>query len=889
MANFEIVSTAPEVAPKPTRFKRFFSAVDAGELVDGIFLPFQHMRSITDDPENNRYDWGIGDFVSARDAVDFAATMDFHILQLLPTVWSAAFHSPYSVLSPQAMDPEYLGIPALLNLLKADGINVEPAQDFVSENNEYIMQLRDAEEIDHSAIMRLKLAAMQLIWEVFRQDRQRPLYTNFLRFRKANCNWLEEDILYFLLKQEYIAKDPEIGWDWRVWSRYETGISERDPKALALARERHKEEISFHSFVQFVLDRQWRDFVSHASARKIRLMMDMPFAPADARVWQLPEMASWSGCESGYQRIEVQGVPGKKETPLGQIWQFTVYDYANPAAIEYINNMFLWYRQRGVAYIRVDHVPGYYQVFVFRQDVDEEFTLERLGIYDSINAIREKALAIGTEAAKEEACIKARKSIIDALLYPNKRAPRLPDEVCQLIFNDDGSLHREGNMVMVARKLTAAEFNLQQQRKSSWHTQWQTEDKIFREQPYWEFLRLTPNKRADDDGFTREWLFPDEERELPKPTDSIRMAYYRLGPGEAILYNFDRFAQESGMVVILETLGNVTNKMLASSQRTGGYPLIPVIWGLEETGRYYPAKFEHNICATMGVHDSYGTPVAWQLLRREDKLKLLHLFWPGKNSDELEAFVGKLKPEVNEMILKMVCAPHTFFKAYDPERSPAIVVLQLLDIFMLEAKYRLNSPGELNSWKRRLPPDVSLPELMYAAQGQSSSKRARAGMAMLQRLLQARHSTLVAKTLRNDTLVGMKPNIAIGSIQVRQMNRVDHDKTAPFFIDVYTRGELQEVSIIFLNRYGEEYAKLPIERMSGHPGITEGITNWVVRLRPRREGVYRYKIEMTRRDGTRQQSGTGLLVAVSSQKNLNFLAPDYVLTDIENFRIDSPR
>ncbi len=885
MASFEIILTAPLVAPNPPASERFFSPVEAGELVDGIFLPFHQMRSTTDDPNEDRYDWGIGDFVSAYDAVDFAATMRFHILQLLPMVWSAAFNSPYSVLSPQALDPEYLGIPALLNELEARGINVASARQFVREHSDSVRQLRNTAEIDHSSIKNLKLAAMRPVWAAFHQYRQHPLYQEFERFRQETRDWLEEDILYFLLKQDYMAKEPAIGWDWRVWSRYEPGISERDSTVLARAGEQHREDILLHSFIQFVLERQWQAFVSYSTRRNVRLMMDMPFAPADARVWRQPEMVSMGARESGYQRIEVQGVPGKKETPLGQIWQFTVYDYNHPAAIRYIHDVFLSYQQRGVNYIRIDHVPGYYQVYVFRQDVNEEFTLERLGIYGEINALREQALAQGAEEAKWEAAAKARALIIASLLQPREGSPRLPPEIIELAFNNDGSLRTEGNMVMVGRKLTEAEFSRRQQQKSLWHLQWQTEDKIFRDQPFWEFLRLTPNKRAEDDGFTRTWLFPEDDREPPRPTDSIRIAYYRLGPGEAMLHDFDRFAQKYGMVVVLETLGNVTDAMLASSQRPGGYPLIPVVWGLEESGRYYPAKFKRNDCATVGVHDSYGTLVAWRLLGWEDKLKLLRLFWPEKNTEELELYTGELKPEVNAMILQMVYAPHTIFKTFDPARTPAIVVLQLLDIFMLGDEYRLNFPGEQNSWKRRMPPDLSLPGLLAAARGQAGSERAQAGIAMLRRLQQARSAMSIVKAGQEDAIVGMKPNVSLGSLQVRQLHATKLIKTAPFLLDVYTRGEPRDVAIIFLNLQGEEFIRVPLQKMHGQKGITAGITNWMICPRPYREGVYRYRIEMTRRDGSRELSEIGLLVAVTRRRNLNFLAPDDALAEIERFRL----
>ncbi|MHC1742806.1 MAG: 4-alpha-glucanotransferase [Syntrophobacteraceae bacterium] len=889
MPKLDVLLTVPELTPSLPEARCFVSPVRVGGLVEGIFLPFHHMRSTTADPFDSRFDWGIGDFVSARDGVDFAASTGFHILQLLPIVWSAAFHSPYSVLSPQAMDLEYLGIPDLINRLQAEGMDVGLLREDVGDRHEAIQSLRDGDEIDHEAIWQLKAEVMERVWAVFRQQRELPAYGDFEAFREANRDWLVDDILYFLLKQEYMAKNPEIGWDWRVWSRYEPGIGERAPAALARARDRHADGILFHSFIQFVLYRQWHSFVAYATGRGVRIMMDMPFAPADARVWQKPEMVSMGGPETGYQRIEVQGVPGKKETPLGQIWQFTVYDYGRSASLDYIRSVFLAYRALGVTYIRIDHVPGYYQVFVFRQDVDEAFTLERLGVFDAIKEIREQALESGTEEARLDACHRVRALIIDALLHPGEASPRFPRDVLDLMFDEEGALLTDGNLVMVCRKLNGEEFGLRQQKESPWHFQWQTEDRIFRSQPHWQFLRITPNRRAGDDGFTCEWLFPDDPAEAPNPTDSIRIAYYRTGPGEAILYDFDRFAQESGMVVVLETLGNVTDKMLASSRRPGGYPLIPVIWGLEEWGRYYPAKFERNNCATLGVHDSYATPVAWRLLRHEDKGKLLRLFWPGRSEEELESYLEELKPDVNAMILKMVVAPHTVLKDFEPERIPAMVVLQLTDVFMLEDAYRLNFPGEQSSWKRRLPRDLWLPELLAAARGVRSSDRARDGVALLRRLEWARHATPLTETADDDVKVWVKPETAAGSLQVRRLNGDGDGRTAPFWVEVFSPSTVLLASILFLDKLGDEIDRLPLEKLPGEGALPEGVAHWAVWLLPRQEGVHRYRIELTREDGRSQRSEVGLLVAVEHQRSLNFLDPDDALSDIEAFRLDSPR
>ncbi|MCR4337135.1 MAG: 4-alpha-glucanotransferase, partial [Candidatus Omnitrophica bacterium] len=219
-------------------------------------------------------------------------------------------------------------------------------------------------------IFQLKIDVLGRIWKEFRRQNTRTMYQAFENFREEMSPALNDDILYYLLKEEHMRQDGETGWDWRTWSRREPGISERNPAALERARDRHEQAMLFHSFIQFVLTRQWDELTQYANERQVDFMIDMPFAPADARVWQNPGIISIGDQEGGYPRREVQGVPGKKETPLGQIWQFSVYDFQRPAASEYLRDVFQ-INQRRAKYVRFDHAPGPYQVYVFLMDVGE--------------------------------------------------------------------------------------------------------------------------------------------------------------------------------------------------------------------------------------------------------------------------------------------------------------------------------------------------------------------------------------------------------------------------------------------------------------------------------------------------------------------------------------
>jgi len=846
--------------------QEFFSPVDAARPVDGIFLPLHHIRSCED--------WGIGDFQTARKAVDFSRTMGFHFLQFLPVTYSAAFHSPYSVASSQALDPEYTSVEALLTYLERSGIRVPEARHFIREHALEITALCGSDRIDHEHITQLKLAALHRIWEAFRKQPDSEPYREFQAFLEHHWGWLADHLLYLELKKEFLSRDPSIGWDWRTWDRFEPGLAAREPAALERARQHHAENVLFDSFVQFVLDRQFREFTEYGRRNGVFLMVDMPFSPPDADIWINPSLVGLKR-ENGYQRRETQGVPAKHESPVGQNWQFTAYDWSNPAAVEFFLKLFRINQDRAV-YVRVDHVLGFYRLYLFWQDIEERMTLERLGLYKPMQAISARALQENTAEARNRAVREVSELIETKLVEPTSGLPR---EVIQALFDETGRVRRGGNMITAARKVPQEKHAERLPADSLWQRWTQIEDLIFKNQPVWDYIRLSPNERAQDEGFLEQYLFPKDGTPEPLPTDDLRPAYYCLSPGEKILSELLRLAQEHGSILILETLGTVPDAIENSARRLAGYNYIPVIWGLEKNGRYHPTRFIRNAYATFGVADSESLQAAWQNLRPEAKWPLLREFFPAASDHELGRYAASLTPEVHEKLLLMVYAPREIYPEIAPEDVPLMATIGLHDVAGYPEEYRLNRPGEPAQWGVRLPEEVAIEHLLASARGRASTAKAAQVVGLCSRLQEARHRVTASIDLDAVRLLRIRPDVERMSMQVREIAQAPR-RAKPFYVEASMRGQPARVELVVADKEGSE-TRFVMQPVSFRSGGVPGVTWWGAALQPCRVGNYTFRVEITRVDGSgaTETSKTGYLFAVPEGADLNPLSADYFLRD----------
>lgn len=132
----------------------------------------------------------------------------------------------------------------------------------------------------------------------------------------------------------------------------------RDPQALARCREELREEIGFHTFVQYCFFGQWEALRDYVHGKGIRLIGDLPiYVPLDsADVWSHPRLFQLN---QQLRPVAVAGVPPDYFNDDGQLWGNPLYDWDAMGRSRY-----QWWIDRVQAasrlydVVRLDHFRG---------------------------------------------------------------------------------------------------------------------------------------------------------------------------------------------------------------------------------------------------------------------------------------------------------------------------------------------------------------------------------------------------------------------------------------------------------------------------------------------------------------------------------------------------
>ncbi len=214
------------------------------------------------------------------------------------------------------------------------------------------------ERVDYGAVIPWKQALLRRAF--LRFDAMKPS-PEFEAFRAAEQTWLEDYALFMALKQAHH------GQPWYTW---DPPLRDREPDALAQARERLAEDIRFHAFVQWRFFEQWQALKAYANQRRIQIIGDIPIYVArdSADAWAHRDQFLFD--EEG-QPIVVAGVPPDYFSPTGQLWGNPIYDWEKMAADGY-----RWWIERFRAnlrlydIIRIDHFRGFYNYWVVPGDAE---------------------------------------------------------------------------------------------------------------------------------------------------------------------------------------------------------------------------------------------------------------------------------------------------------------------------------------------------------------------------------------------------------------------------------------------------------------------------------------------------------------------------------------
>ena len=319
--------------------------------IAGVLAPLFALRAETD--------LGIGDLDALRQFIDWSASIGFKVVQLLPINETGRDNSSYNAISAMAIEP------TTLHLAPGSPEDLSEVDYEAAVAKAGVEKLRQG-PVRYRRVKKLKRHLLEKAFARFRERTasDRNAASEFHAFCRAEKSWLDDYVFFRALMER--------NGDWEAWDRWReehrTLQAARDwfealgPKRRAKVSERQ----DFFRYVQWIARSQWRAIRSHAEARGVALMGDIPFGVSyySADVFSRPgEFAlEWFG-----------GAPPElyfKEDEFtqkwGQNWGIPVYRWE---AME--QNNFSWWRQRVRAVrkifhiFRIDHVLGFYRIYAF--------------------------------------------------------------------------------------------------------------------------------------------------------------------------------------------------------------------------------------------------------------------------------------------------------------------------------------------------------------------------------------------------------------------------------------------------------------------------------------------------------------------------------------------
>lgn len=247
--------------------------------------------------------YGIGSLGrEARAFAEFLHNAGQRWWQVLPVGPTGAGNSPYT------SESTFAGNPLLIDLedLRDRGL--------LTEAELSAARVPEGAPIDYAALYESREALLRRAF-----SRLGGAEAQSVRDFAAANPWLGEYALYRALK----ARFGQTAWfDWP-----DKDLLNRDPAALAAARQELAEDIAFHQAVQFWFFSQWKALKDHANGLGVRIIGDLPIYVSldSADVWS--ERREFLLDKAG-RPSRVAGVPPDYFSAEGQLWGNPLYDWA---------------------------------------------------------------------------------------------------------------------------------------------------------------------------------------------------------------------------------------------------------------------------------------------------------------------------------------------------------------------------------------------------------------------------------------------------------------------------------------------------------------------------------------------------------------------------------
>ena len=204
--------------------------------------------------------------------------------------------------------------------------------------------------IDFATMYAFRMEALAKAAQRFASNGTAEQHADFARFRADQGSWLADFSLFLSLCEAQ---------QWRDWHSWDPALAQRQPQALAIARQKHASRITFWEFAQWRFFRQWAALKAYANSRGVKIIGDTPIfiAYLSAEVWANQHLFELDA--SGRPTV-VAGVPPDFFSATGQRWGNPLYRWSAHAQDGYA-----WWVERIrrtfelVDIVRIDHFRGF--------------------------------------------------------------------------------------------------------------------------------------------------------------------------------------------------------------------------------------------------------------------------------------------------------------------------------------------------------------------------------------------------------------------------------------------------------------------------------------------------------------------------------------------------
>lgn len=287
---------------------------------------------------------GVGEFADLKPLADWAGGVGLKLIQILPINDTTSSHDwtdsyPYSAISVFALHPLYLRI---------EDMGYEMPAGFAAELDSAREWLNALEKIDYEEVMKAKSA---LTRKVFAKHSKTILRGEaFQQFLAENRRWLLPYAAFCVMRDRFATADFS---KWGDWSLYDQARVD----AMADPGHADRQELFYHIWLQYELDKQLADAVAHLHRHGLALKGDLPIGIDRQSVdaWSLPHL---------FKMDSQAGAPPDAFAVKGQNWGFPTYNWEVMRGDDYA-----WWRSRFEhlsryfdAY-RIDHILGFFRIW----------------------------------------------------------------------------------------------------------------------------------------------------------------------------------------------------------------------------------------------------------------------------------------------------------------------------------------------------------------------------------------------------------------------------------------------------------------------------------------------------------------------------------------------